>query len=582
MLIAFCPIAASAFEFKLTSNDLGGDLRATSLLPPLAKPDAKAQDVVAAAQADYARLIGLMYDRGYFAPKVSILIDGREAASLSPLQPMRKIKRVELRVATGAPFVFGKARIAPLPNTAELPEEFVSGGTATTRVMKDTVESAINSWRALGFAKAKLSSQEIIAQHAQAQLDVDIQQITGPRLRFGDLKVRGNKRMRASRVVDIAGLPKDEVFDPEDIDRAAKRLRRSGVFSSVSLSEAETASPEATLDVDALVTEAKLRRFGFGAELSTQDGLSVNGFWLHRNLLGGGERLRISGEATGLGGETGGNDYELVLEFTRPATFSSDTDLYVDAAIARLDEPSFSSDRVSLESGLRWYATPKSEYTYGVGYLAARTQDTFGNRSYKIFTLPASAEFDLRDDPLDAKTGYYAKADLTPFLNLNGTQNGVRGLFDTRAYRSLGMNERVTFALRGQLGFVTGPSLANAPSDMLFYSGGGGTVRGQDYQSLGIDLGGENIVGGKSFLGLSGEARVKTGDKLSVVGFYDAGFIGRSEVLAGANSELHAGAGLGIRYDTGIGPIRLDVAMPVAEPLKASNIKLYIGIGQSF
>jgi translocation and assembly module TamA len=574
----------SAFDLKFTSNALSDELSDTSLLLPLSDPSstARAQDVVAAAQADYARLISVMYDRGFFAPQVSILINGREAALLSPVRPIDQIRTVEVRVSTGPAFKFGRARIAPVPQNAGLPDAFISGETATTRILKDTVEAGVTSWRALGYAKAGLASQSITARHGAARLDADIQLDPGPQLRFGSLRVSGNTRMRSARIAEIAGLPKDKIFDPEEVDRAGTRLRRSGVFASISLTEAENISLNDRLDIEAQVTESKPRRFGFGAELSTQEGLGLSGFWLHRNLLGGGERLRLGAEIMGIGGTTGGTDYELTLAFSRPATFGSDTDFFTNAVISSLNEPNFSSDRVSIEAGVHRYATPEREYSLGVGYTAANTMDTFGTRSYRILTLPLSAEFDYRDDDLNATKGYYAKASLTPFLNLRGTTNGARGFIDTRAYRSLGADKRMTFAVRGQLGFVAGPSLRNAPADLLFYSGGGGTVRGHNYQSLGVDQGNWNTIGGASFIGLSGEVRVKTGEKLSVVGFYDTGFVGSKVVPRNRSGNWHSGAGLGVRYDTGIGPIRFDVAAPVGTPLRAKNVKLYIGIGQSF
>jgi translocation and assembly module TamA len=111
-------------------------------------------------------------------------------------------------------------------------------------------------------------------------LDADIQLDPGPRLRFGGLRVSGNTRMRSARIAEIAGLPKDKIFDPKEVDRAGTRLRRSGVFASISLTEAENISLNDRLDIEAKVTESKSRRFGFGAELSTQEGLGLSSLWL--------------------------------------------------------------------------------------------------------------------------------------------------------------------------------------------------------------------------------------------------------------------------------------------------------------
>lgn len=139
----------------------------------------------------------------------------------------------------------------------------------------------------------------------------------------------------------------------------------------------------------------------------------------------------------------------------------------------------------------------------------------------------------------------------------------------------------MTLAFRGQLGSVAGPDLSEAPADYLFYSGGGGSVRGQPYQTLGVELPSGDTVGGRSFVGLSAEARVALTEKIGVVGFADAGYIGSEEFYDGSGT-WHSGAGLGLRYATGIGPIRLDVAVPTSGPEVDEDFQVYIGIGQAF
>ena len=146
---------------------------------------------------------------------------------------------------------------------------------------------------------------------------------------------------------------------------------------------------------------------------------------------------------------------------------------------------------------------------------------------------------------------------------------------------ALAVGDKVTLALRGLLGSVAGPDITLAPADFLFFSGGSDTVRGQDYQSLGVDLRPGVTIGGRSFLGLSSEVRVKTGENLSVVGFYDAGYVGEESFYDGSG-EWHTGFGAGVRYDTTIGPIRFDLAVPGSGPGDSSGVEIYIGIGQAF
>ncbi|MFP3656143.1 BamA/TamA family outer membrane protein, partial [Burkholderia sp. SIMBA_052] len=88
-------------------------------------------------------------------------------------------------------------------------------------------------------------------------------------------------------------------------------------------------------------------------------------------------------------------------------------------------------------------------------------------------------------------------------------------------------------------------------------------------------------AGGRGYLALSGEVRGRITDTISLVGFYDAGFVDQDSFVSG-DSEFHAGAGLGVRYNvTGIGPIRLDLAMPVSGDTE-DGLQFYIGIGQAF
>ncbi|MEM7471760.1 MAG: autotransporter assembly complex family protein [Pseudomonadota bacterium] len=583
--LCLCATPLAAFELKISSSTadkaLNTALENASLLVPLSNEDTpRAQDVLAAAQADYARLIGALYDQGFFGPVITIKVDGQEAATISPLTTLSRVGRVDIRVTAGRKFTFGTAALTPLPSGAQTPDAYRRGQPASTGAIQEAVESAVTDWRAAGFAKAALGDQQITARHRESQLDSRLQIDTGPRLRFGPLRISGNKDVRSERIRDIAGLPTGQVFDPDEIARVTTRLRRTGAFKVAALSEAEEIGPGNTLPIDLQITEEKPRRFGFGAELSTSEGVALSGFWLHRNLLGGAERLRFDAAIEGLGGQTGGVDFLLGTKFTRPATFNEDTDFFALAELERLDEEEFTVDRFNIEAGITRYATPKRQYTFGLGLQHARTQDAFGDRDYTIFTLPASVEFDYRDNQLDATDGYYALLSLTPFVAIEGTKSGLRSYADLRGYKSLG--ERLVFAARAQLGSVFGPSLAEAPTDFLFYSGGGGTVRGQDYQSLGVTLASGREVGGRSFLGLSGELRVKTTDSLSVVGFYDAGYIGQETFPDGSSGDWQTGAGLGVRYDTGIGPLRVDLGLPISGPGDNSGFELYIGIGQAF
>jgi translocation and assembly module TamA len=579
------PIDARASEVQLSAPGAGKDLserlrNASLVQKTAARDDSTSQDILAAARADYARLAGVMFGAGRYGPVIRITVDGREAALIPPLEAPARIDRVQITVDTGPAFLFDRAEVTPQAPGTELPKGFRRGALARADTIRDAAKAGVDGWRATGHAKARVKDQSITADHAKRALDARITLAPGPRLRFGALTPQGESSVRPARIRQIAGLPTGETFDPAELNRSATRLRRTGTFQSVALQEAETANPDGSLDIKAQIVDTKPRRIGFGAELSSLEGLMLSGFWLHRNLLGGAERLRIDTEVGGIGGDSGGIDYLLKGRFERPATFTPDTALFIGAEVAEDDEPDYRERRVMIGAGLTHIFSDTLSGEAGVEYRYTEVDDDLGSRTLEHLLLPTSLIWDKRDDPLHTRRGLYVALDTTPFLGIDQDVMGVRVFADARGYLPIASNDKVVLATRAQIGSVNGADLTEVPPEMLFFSGGAGTVRGQPYQSLAVDLGGGNRLGGRSFFGLSGEIRADLKGKFGAVAFADTGFVGQDS-WGTSNGDWHSGAGLGLRYDTGIGPIRADLATPLDDDA-GKDFELYIGIGQAF
>ena len=591
-LYALCIAAATlstpamAFdEMRLTvsgaeAETLTDALNAASVLRAAqAEGTTAPQDVLSAALSDYRRLVETLYANGYYSGTVSILLDGREAALIPPLATPEQIRSVMVRVDPGRPFRFGQAQVTPLAPGSTLPPAFQTGERARATVVRDAVTGAVDGWRDAGHAKAETESERITANHANARLDARVRISPGPKVQFGDLLVAPGTAVRPRRVVKIAGLRKGDTYSPEELQRAAQRLRRTGAFRSVQLAEGEVVGPNNQMDITARLVDEKPRRIGAGAELSSFEGLRLTGFWLHRNFRGGAERLRLDAEIAGIGGQTGGVDYSLNLRGERPASYGPDTSFWIEAAVERLDEPDYFTDRASITVGAHRIFSDTLTADVGLGLETEHTVDDFGTRDFTLITLPVMLQWDRRDDALNPTSGSYLRTEITPFYALKGADDGARIMLDARAYRALDAEARFVLAGRFQMGSVLGAGIDRTPPRYLFYSGGGGTVRGQPYQSLDVTVGGAQS-GGRSFLGVSGELRAKLGGAFSLVGFADAGYVGAEEFYDGSG-EWHAGAGLGLRYDTAVGPIRLDIAAPVSGDT-GDGVQIYIGIGQAF
>lgn len=557
---------------------------ASLLLAAQSEKKTDVQSVYAAARADYARLVGALYSEGYYSGVVTIRIDGKEAAEIDPLDAPSRISKVNVEVRPGPRFTFSAARMKPYARGTRLPSDYRDTLPAKSTAIVDAASAGIEGWRNIGHAKAEVADQSIIADHRTNTLSATILLAPGPRVRFGELHVTGYERMRLQRIMKIAGYPQGEVFDPKDLETVGKRLRRTGVFSSVALKEADTLGPRNTLDVDLTLAEEKLRRFGFGAELSGSEGLSLSGYWLHRNLFGGGERLKFDAALNRIGGSDTEMGYDVGVRIDRPATPVTDAGAFVELRAQRLDLADWQVDKQEVTFGLTRIFSDALSAEAALSYANSTATDAIGSLHYKALSLPVSLTWDRRDDPVSATKGFYLQAGVTPFLGFGRTDTGAQMTTEARYYRAFGAEKGVVLAGRVQAGTVAGAGILETPPDYLFLSGGGGTVRGQPYQSLFVTVprpgGGTINTGGLSFVGLSGEIRARITDTIGVVAFYDYGHITTGDLFGGAASS-HAGAGLGLRYNTGFGPIRLDLATPVSGST-GDGMQVYIGIGQAF
>ena len=580
LILPTLPLSAADVTLRAGDDDLAKSLRGASLsVQAQADGTEDAQELIAAAQADYRRLLAALYERGYFSGAISIRIDGREASAVSALDRDAQVGRIDIEVTPGPRFTFGEASVAPLPQGTVLPEGFATGQTAGTRVMREAAEAGRTAWAEQGHAKARISSQSITADHADQRVDAAFAITPGPRLTFGPVSLSETVRqsaVRPERIRQIAGVPEGETYSPSEIARAETRLRQAGAFASAVVSEAEEIGPNDTLPTTIEVQDAKPRRLGAGAEYSTTDGLTLSGYWMHRNLRGGAERLRFDAEIAGLGGGTGGIDYALSASYTYPAFRNPDRSLVFGVNLAREDEPNYISDIAEVNVGVDRYITEELSADFGLGLRVSRTDDANGTRDFTHLTFNSGLTWDNRDNGTNPANGTYADVTLMPFAGLSGTDSGLRATADLRGYRGFS-DDRFVLAGRLQLGMLAGPSIAGTPADWLFWSGGGDSVRGQGYQSLGVGSG-STATGGRGFAAISTELRARIGDNWGAAAFVDYGYVSADPDLAGG--EWQGGAGIGVRYYTSIGPIRADIAVPITGA--TDSVSVYVGIGQSF
>jgi translocation and assembly module TamA len=563
---------------------------ASSLLASQGEPASGAAGLLARARADYKRILGALYDQGYYGPTISILVGGREAANLPPDSDLPDPVAVRLTVDPGPLFHFGRIGIAnratsavPADDEVEAPESIglMAGEVARSSVIVRAETLAVEAWRQLGFAEAKVVDRQVVADHATNTVDVAITVAPGRRALVGDLTVKGTAEMDPAFVAQQTGLRAGDEYDPDDIRRAEKRLARLDVFRAMRIEAAGSIGSDGVLPFDVIVEEQALRRFGAGATYSSIDGLGLEAFHLWRNLFGRAERLRLDAKVAGINWplDSAEFDYAFGGTFTKPGFLNPDNDLVAAISAERTVLPTYTETSATAKVGLTQYLTDDITLDGGAYYERSMFEDDLGTRDFSIAGATAGAVWDARDNAQDATGGFYLAGTAEPFYEFNNGYLAFRATAEARGYFAF-MDDKLVLAARAKIGALVGPDTDLIPPDRLFFAGGGGSVRGYAYRSIGVTQPDDSVTGGRYLLEGSVEARYKVTSDIGVVGFVDGGYVA-DESFPGLD-QLRLGAGLGLRYYTSLGPLRADIAIPLNKREGDPDYALYVGIGQAF
>jgi len=441
-----------------------------------------------------------------------------------------------------------------------------------------------------GYPFAAIGNPSLLIDHARQEGDLTLPVEPGGRYRFGSV-VSGNPDFLSSK-----HLQRIARFDPGDIYKRSDEmdLRRAilatGLVSSVTISRRETRPPapgqdgEVALDIE--LAKAPLRTIAGTIGYGSGEGVRIEGSWEHRNLFPPEGALRVRGIA-------GTKEQLAGVTFRRNNWRGRDKILTVDAYATNIDRDAYEAHTVSLLATYERVSTLlfQKPLTWSVGLEVIATDEREASvqgvntprATYFVAALPMRAMIDTSDSLLDPTRGFRLGGRISPEISSQGGSQSTyaRTQIDATYYQPMG--EKVVIAARTRVGSILGTGLGNIAPSRRFYAGGGGSVRGYGYQKIGPrdDVGDPN--GGRSLVEFSLEARIRTGmfgGALSVVPFIDAGNVDRSTTPS--FSDMRFGAGLGVRYNTGFGPIRLDVATPLNPRSGDNPIAVYIGLGQAF
>ncbi len=529
------------------------------------------------AREDSTLLVTLLRAQGYYDAEVEPRIDtvdGRPLVILTATPgPIYRLKEVTIDGVAAA----GDKATALRDAFGVKPDDPVDADRITTGEAKLRVEAGEQ-----GFPFAKVGEPEVTIDREARTATLDISVDPGTARVFGQIRANPNNRVfDAEHVQEIARFEPGKLYYAPALDDLRRALVQTGLVSVAEVTPVPGTTPD-TVDIDVRLEPAPPRTIAGEIGYGTGEGARVEASWTHRNLFPpeGALTLRsVLGTREQLGAVT----------FRRNNFKGRDRVLTAQISAAHTNREAYEANTFSLSGSLERQTNIFFQKTWtwslGAELVASDERDVIVStgeprrRTFFIAAAPTSLVYDGSDDLLNPTRGFRLGGRFSPEVSLQGSAFGyARTQVDASAYKSV--SDGVVLAGRIRLGTIVGaPRDAIAPS-RRFYAGGGASVRGYGYQLIGPRDPNNDPIGGRSLAEFAIEGRIKAFGDFGIVPFFDGGNIYTSALPD--FSGLRYGAGVGVRYYSNFGPIRVDVGTPLNPQPGDSRVAVYVSLGQAF
>ena len=574
-------------------DDLVSAIRAVSQLIKLEQAaPTDGYGLLARARADLPRLAEALRAEGFWGGAARIEIAGedvnrRDAAppEADPANPLP----VALILTPGPRYRIGQILMRAEPAEQDLLLDqaaadlrLAEGDPARPADILAAEEVLLLALRRAGYPLASIAAREAVVDHDTKTMDITWRIAPGPLADFARPSVAGTTRTNPALLERLAARRLEgQPYSPERLERARRAMMGLGVFSFVRAQEGAGLDQAGRLPVHFQVQERPRHvvggRFGF----ETNYGLTASAYWEDRNVFGGAERLRLEGEIARIG-ETGVENatYRAFATLRTPEFMGRDLQSASQIGAMRERLRAYDRDAALASFTLERRLSDTMAIAGGPNYEEGQIGRDGDMNAFRLFGLMGIFRYDNTTNPLDPRQGQRFSISATPYYSALDSNSFTRILAVGTSYFDITGNGDSVLALRTALGSAPGADRDEITLDKRFYAGGGGSVRGYTYQSIGPRDAANRPLGGASLVEASVEWRQRLTRSWGVAGFLDAGSVG--EEAKPDFSALRAGTGLGLRYLTAIGPIRFDVGLPLDRQKDDPSFAIYIGFGQAF
>ncbi|MXO82956.1 BamA/TamA family outer membrane protein [Altererythrobacter aestiaquae] len=565
--------------------------RTLSTIADLSNGDENIAQLAARARADQDLLSELLRIYGYYDAQVvrtvGGLSPGEEQADQNPV--------VRFDIVPGQRYRFGAIDLGDLGTAPDAESlrgifEIQTGDPLSSDAI---VEEQLDLDTALGeggYPFAEIDEPDLLIDHRETRGDLTLPVRPNGKYAFGEVVSSDPDFLSGKHIGSIARFEQGDIYQRSlelDLRRA---VTATGLVSSVSVTPREVTPPTETepgvVAMDVKMTKAPLRTIAGAIGYGSEEGFRLQASWEHRNFFPPEGALKFRGIL--------GTQEQLAgITFRKNNFGGRDKILTLDAFASTIDSDAFDARTVAFVANYERTSNLlfQKPLSWSVGFEAIATGErpptvngvVPPRETFFVGALPVSALLDTTDDLLDPTEGFRFGGRLSPEISSN---NGVqsfylRGQVDASYYQAI--NDRVVMAGRARFGAILGTDLDNIAPSRRLYAGGGSSVRGYGFQQIGPTDALGDPSGGRSLVEFSLEARIKTGfldGAVSVVPFVDAGSVSTSTTPG--FDDIKIGVGMGVRYDTGFGPIRVDVGVPLNPGPNDNPVAVYVSLGQAF
>ena len=452
------------------------------------------------------------------------------------------------------------------------------GGPAQAGPILEAERAAVTALRDAGRPWARADGRRAVADPAEATLEVDSRVVPGPHAVFGPIRFTGLDRVREDHLRSYLPWAEGAPVVASALRDYQRELMATELFAaaSVSVPDAPPEDGDPVAPIEVRLEEGPRRSVSAGLRFNTDTGPLVRGTFRNRNLFGAGERLDAAAEV-------GLERQSLRFDLRKPQLFRPGQDGI--AALEFRHEESDAFDELAVTGSAGLERRLSRRWTVGGGGLIELSQVTEAGVTTDnlLFGVPAFISYDGTTDPLDRSDGERATLVVIPFQRISDAESSpFLHLEATGAiYRPLDSDGAYVAAARGRIGTLVASDLSDVPANRRFYSGGGGSVRGFAERAIGPLDANNDPTGGLSVAEVGLELRARVRGDLGVVAFTDAGVVS-TDSTPDFSEEVRFAAGLGLRYATPVGPIRLDVAVPLNPRRTDDSFAFYFSVGQAF